>query len=103
MVEGVSGGLLGTWRWLLEEASLFCGRRWQSHLWCGCFWIFFSTAMYPFSIFSTLMRVLLDLLLDGHVLPLEDDVLLAYVRICLRGCPSVRLKMSWKCPSGIRV
>jgi len=52
---------------------------------------------------GSLVRVLLDLLLDGDVLLLEGDVLLASVRICLRGCSSVRRKISWKCPAGIRV
>ena len=51
--------------------------------------------------------LLLDLLLDGDVLLLylllDGDVLLASVRICLRGCSSVRRKISWKYPSGIRV
>ena len=47
--------------------------------------------------------LLLYLLLDGDVLLLDGDVLLASVRICLRGCSSVRRKISWKYPSGIRV
>ena len=52
---------------------------------------------------SPLVRVLLDLLLDGDVLLLDGDVLLASVCICLRGCSSVRCKISWKCPSDIHV
>ena len=46
-------------------------------------------------------------LLDGDALhlelPLDGDVLLAPVRICLRGCSSVRRKITRKCLSGIRV
>ena len=52
---------------------------------------------------GSLVRVLLDLLLDGDVLLLDGDVRFASVCICLRGCSSVRRKISWKCPSGIRV
>ena len=61
----------------------------------------FSPGAFP-AAKGSLVRVLLDLLLDGDVLLLDGDVLLASVRICLRGCPSVRRKISWKCPSGIR-
>ena len=46
-------------------------------------------------------------LLDGDALhlelPLDGDVLLAPVHICLRGCSSVRRKITRKCLSGIRV
>ena len=52
---------------------------------------------------GSLVRVLLDLLLDGDVLLLDGDVLLASVRICLRGCSSVRCKITWRCPSDSRV
>ena len=45
---------------------------------------------------ESLVRVLRDLLLDG-------DVLLAFVCICLCGCPAVRRKIARKCPSGIHV
>ena len=47
--------------------------------------------------------LLLDVLLDGDVLLLEGGVLLARVHFCLQHCSSVRLKISWKCPVGIRV
>ena len=62
----------------------------------------FSLGAFP-AAKGSLVRVLLDLLLDGDVLLLDGDVLLASVRICLRGCSSVRRKISWKYPSGIRV
>ena len=62
----------------------------------------FSPGAFP-AAKGSLVRVLLDLLLDGDVLLLDGDVLLASVRICLCGCSSVRRKISWKCPSGIRV
>ena len=70
-------GVLGSWD---SEAACvavlgFLRKSWRS------FWISFSTATYYFSIFSTLMRVLLYLLLDGHVLLLEGDVLLPSVSI----------------------
>ena len=64
--------------------------------------LLFSLGAFP-AAKGSLVRVLLDLLLDGDVLLLDGDVLLASVRICLRGCSSVRRKISWKCPSGIRV
>ena len=60
-------GILGAWD---SEAACVAvlgllRKSWRS------FWISFSTATYSFSILSTLMRVLLDLLLDGDV-PLFD-------------------------------
>ena len=64
--------------------------------------LFFSLGAFP-AAKGSLVRVRLDLLLDGDVLLLDGDVLLASVRICLRGCSSVRCKISWKCPSDIRV
>ena len=62
----------------------------------------FSPGAFP-AAKGSLVRVLLDLLLDGDVILLDGDVLLASVRICLHGCSSVRRKISWECPSGIRV
>ena len=62
----------------------------------------FSLGAFP-TTQGSLVRVFLDLLLDGDVLLLDGDVLLASVCIRLHGCSSVRLKISWKCPPGLRV
>ena len=52
---------------------------------------------------GSLVRVLLDLLLDVVGLLLEGDVLLASLGICWCGSSSVRCKITWRCPSDSRV